>query len=310
MEGLSTVYEPCVRDLVSNYDFVLFTETFSADFPSHLFPMYDVFISPGVRLTDSATARLSGGVAMLIKKQFANVVTRIHVELDNCIVLKLCKRFMGLTADTILIGLYLPPSQSVYYAGTEIDNGVWMLEHCIIDVFEEYGELPVILFGDFNARTGDKNAKDVPLPDSIFPLEKDECDVEEQYRRKSNDVITNDFGRYLLNVCEQFGLVILNGLLSGDKQGHFTYIAYNGSSVIDYFVVSRSLVQFCIHLNVMPKIESKHMPVEMKMRISKTLMTDDRKKRTFKVQILFVGSYICANILLRNAFVRRSYLDF
>ena len=168
---------------------------------------------------------------------------------------------MGLTADTILIGLYLPPSQSVYYAGTEIDNGVWMLEHCIIDVFDEYGELPVILFGDFNARTGDKNAKDVPLPDSIFPLEKDECDVEEQYRRKSNDVITNDFGRYLINVCEQFGLVLLNGLLS---QGFFTYIAYNGSSVIDYFVVSRSLVQFCIHLNVMPRIESKHMPVEIK----------------------------------------------
>ena len=55
---------------------------------------------------------------------------------------------MGLTADTILIGLYLPPSQSVYYAGNEIDNGVCMLEHCIIDVFEEYGQLPVILFGD------------------------------------------------------------------------------------------------------------------------------------------------------------------
>ena len=52
-EGLSTVYEPCVRNLVFNYDFVLFTETFSADFPSHLFPVYNVFISPGVRLTDS-----------------------------------------------------------------------------------------------------------------------------------------------------------------------------------------------------------------------------------------------------------------
>ena len=163
----------CKRLCLYNYDFVLFTETFSFDFPSHLFPIYDVFISPGVRLTDSATARLSGGVAMLIKKQFANVVTRIHVELDNCIVLKLCKRFMGLTADTILIGLYLPPSQSVNYAGTAIVSGVCMLEHCIIDVFEEYGELPVILFGDF------KYAKDVPLPDSILPLEKDECSVEE-----------------------------------------------------------------------------------------------------------------------------------
>ena len=54
--------------------------------------------------------------------------------------------------------------------------------------------------------------------------------------------------------------------------------------MIDYFVVSRSLVQFCIHLNVMPRIESKHMPVEMKMRISKTLMTDYRKNSTFKVK--------------------------
>ena len=89
VERLSTVYEPCVRDFVSNYDFVFFTETYSADFPSHLFPMYDVFISPGVRSADSATARLSGGVAMLIKKQFANVVTCIHVELVNCTVLKL-----------------------------------------------------------------------------------------------------------------------------------------------------------------------------------------------------------------------------
>ena len=48
VEGLSNVYEPCVRDLLSNYDFVLLTETFSVDFPSHLFPMHDVLISPWV----------------------------------------------------------------------------------------------------------------------------------------------------------------------------------------------------------------------------------------------------------------------
>ena len=155
-----------------------------------------------------------------------------------------------------------------------------MLEHCIIDVFEEYGELAVILFGDFNARTGDENANDDPLPDSIFPVENDEGDVEEQCKRKSSDVTVNSFGRYLLNVCEQFGFVILNGLLPGDKQGKFTYIACNGSSVIDYFIVSRLFVQFCIHLTVIPRIESKHMPVEMKLRISKTLTTDDKKHST------------------------------
>ena len=122
---------------------------------------------------------------------------------------------MGLTADTILIGLYL----SRHRVFTMLELKLTMESVCLNTVLlmclkntEKF-----LSFGDFNARTGDKNAKDVPLPDSIFPLEKDECDVEEQYRRKSNDVITNDFGRYLLNVCEQFGLVILNGLLSGER---------------------------------------------------------------------------------------------
>ena len=48
-------------------------------------------------------ARLLGGVAMLIKKRFANSVTRVHMEFDNCIVLKLCKGLTGLITDSVLI---------------------------------------------------------------------------------------------------------------------------------------------------------------------------------------------------------------
>ena len=54
---------------MSDFDFVFLTETFSVNFPSHLFPMHDVFLSPGIRLSDATTARLSGGVALLIKKE-------------------------------------------------------------------------------------------------------------------------------------------------------------------------------------------------------------------------------------------------
>ena len=69
IEGLSTVYQPCVRSYISGFDFILLTETFSTCFPVHLFPLHDVFVSPGVRLTDSKTARLSGGVALLVRKK-------------------------------------------------------------------------------------------------------------------------------------------------------------------------------------------------------------------------------------------------
>ena len=39
-----------------------------------------------------------------------------------------------------------------------------LLEHCIIDILEETGEVPIIIFGDLNARTGDANAREAALP--------------------------------------------------------------------------------------------------------------------------------------------------
>ncbi|KAK7506239.1 hypothetical protein BaRGS_00002351 [Batillaria attramentaria] len=47
-------YDACTTAMV------VLTETFSTTFPEHLFPLHDVLLSPGVRLSDSPTARLSG----------------------------------------------------------------------------------------------------------------------------------------------------------------------------------------------------------------------------------------------------------
>ena len=78
----------------------------------------------------------------------------------------------------------------------------------------------------------------------------------------------NEFGRYRLCVCEQFDLIIMNGLLPGNEDGNFTHIAHNGSSIIDYFIMSKCLVHLASHLNVVPRTESKHMPEEMKFKLS------------------------------------------
>ena len=118
-------------------------------------------------MSDATTARLSGGVALLIKKEKSVLVKQIHVELDNCVVLKLSRDLTGLDTDSVFIGMYLPPSQSLYYTDTEIDNGVALLEQCIIDIFEEFGELPIIICGDLNSRTGGMNARDVQLLDDV-----------------------------------------------------------------------------------------------------------------------------------------------
>ena len=63
-------------------------------------------------------------------------------------------------------------------------------------------------------------------------------------------------------------LIIMNGLLPGDEDGNFTYIARNGSSIIDYFIMSKCLAHLASHLDVVPRTESKHMPIEIKFKLS------------------------------------------
>jgi len=111
------------------YDFVLLTKTISVDFPSHLFPLYTVFVSPGIKLTDAPTGRFSGGV-LLVRKQFDRFVKQIHVEYDYCVVLQLSKEPSGLDKDCTLLGVYSSPSNSIYYKDCEIDNGMPLSVRC------------------------------------------------------------------------------------------------------------------------------------------------------------------------------------
>ena len=100
-----------------------------------------------------------------------------------------------------------------------------LVENCISDIIEQHGELPFLVFGDLNARTGTANANECVLPDSVSDVGNDNEDAQNQYCRQSKDVHTNDFDRYLQCICEQFNLVILNGCLPGDKEGNYTCTA-------------------------------------------------------------------------------------
>jgi hypothetical protein len=227
-----------------------------------------VYISPGVRVSDSVTSRLSGGVVMLVKNELVTFVHRIHVEYDNCVALRLSKHLTGFFCDCVIIGMYLPPAGSVYYTETEIDNGIMLLENCVLDIYQEVGDSPLIIMGDFNSRTGERNAKN-GLNLDIFSYDDDSEEEEEgEFSRTSKDSIINEFGYYLLSMCENFSLKIMNGSLKGDEQGEFTYIAYNGSSVIDYFILSDSIIKYASELRVISKVESKHMPVQMNLMVN------------------------------------------
>ena len=85
-----------------------------------MFLEHDVIITPGVRLIEAVTARLSGGLALLVKKQLSSYVERVHVEYDNMIVLKVSKDLLGTEKPVVLLAVYLPPSSSSYYHETDI----------------------------------------------------------------------------------------------------------------------------------------------------------------------------------------------
>ena len=160
-----------------------------------------------------------------------------------------------------------------------------MVEQCILDVIESLGDLPLILFGDFNARTGNENSDAADTVDCGFDIFGNSEDAHSSPHRVSKDTVVNDFGRYLLNVCTEFDLTILNGSVDGSNIGNYTYISPTGCSVVDYFVASKTLLSLSLRLNVGQRIESKHMPVELLIESNNTeVKRSDNRTKLFKIE--------------------------
>ena len=241
------------------FDFVVFVETFVTSVDDSLFPDHYLFLSPAVKVSDSARGRLSGGVIVGVKKELCKYVERVAIEYDSMVALRISKELLGFPSDVIMLGVYIPPVDSPYYKETEITNGITMLEDCMVDIIRQVGDLPFILCGDFNARTGCVNVVNGSCESDVFDV--DMCTPDERDEtRISKDGYMNAFGKYLLHVCNDFGLSIVNGL-NDMFSGDFTYISSTGCSVVDYFIVSSCLLQNCISLSVMHEVESKHMPI-------------------------------------------------
>ena len=109
-----------------------------------------------------------------------------------------------------------------------------------MDTVEDLGDVPFILFGDFNARTGNKNPENEQVAFNIFEDGDDDSVQVNKRASKGKEVI--DFGRYSLNICKQFGFQIINGTTCGDECGNFTHVSSVGCSVVDCFIVSRCLL--------------------------------------------------------------------
>ena len=66
----------------------------------------------------------------------------------------------------------------------------------------------------------------------------------ENYRYSQDENTTNSRGRILIDLCTALSLRILNGRVVGDVTGKKTCFKYNGSSVVDYVIISSRIVRY------------------------------------------------------------------
>jgi len=110
----------------------------------------------------------------------------------------------------------------------------------------------VVLLGDFNARVGNK---DISIHDSGRVS-----------GRVSKDRVVSNKGISLINFCNDFNLIILNGRGLGDEEGQLTFFNAQGQSVIDYALVSEGLYDQVQSFKIGCRLESDHFPILLELR--------------------------------------------
>jgi exonuclease III len=181
-----------------------------------------------------------GGISIYVKNQIRSGVKFLTHKTNDFIWLKMCRDFLGTKKDIYLCFIYNPPASSTYTQS---------LNEEILDILEKDIETHsksrhIILAGDLNARTGDEQL-DLIEQDSINQFTELFNNIDPDLSipiRYSKDKTISSRGKILNDLCVQTSLRILNGGTTGDHTGQFTCYTYNRCSVVDYFIVSCSVI--------------------------------------------------------------------
>ena len=87
-------------------------------------------------------------------------------------------------------------------------------------------------------------------------------------KRNNVDYTINKVGREILRLCIGNRLRILNGRLTGDLDGKYTYYQTNGASTVDYALASEALIKKILGF-----------PISLKLTLSRSHMVKDNVPR-------------------------------
>ena len=205
------------------------------------FTGFDIFWKYATR--KSIFGRASGGCLYGVKKQLKNVgVSYSFKQIDRLDVLKITIN----RNHFHLIPLYLRPN--------EWNDDFAMVSNCLSNNNLEN----VIVAGDLNVRVGNLQTKIAETYlNNINRIFED---------RQSRDLIVNQKGKKLIDLCENVGLFLLNGSTEDDKVGNYTFVSAVGKSVNDICAVDQEILWLIEKFQVDYKLWSDHMPLNFSLK--------------------------------------------
>lgn len=245
-----------VYNFIGNYDIFVLLETFVERgkqlYFENYFPDYNLYWEFAVR--ESNWGRAKGGKLIGVRKRIESFCKVIDAHERKVIHMN-----AGQRDEYYIVPIYLSGGGDMEWEREF--NTLW--EFMIV---QEHNRNNMILIGDFNGRIG--NGQDLSELTGVIELGNALSN-----KRESKDKVTNLKGKKILEFCEVFNLIILNGRISGDRWGDFTFMGGRGASVIDLCCVSVELAQMVGKFSIVPEFLSDHFPVEA------TLMTIDTLER-------------------------------
>ena len=259
IDGIKTnkLNEQTIIDKFERFDFVFLEETHIDNENKNDISIPGFTTIHYCRKKRGKAHKASGGITVLVKEKLRKHITFLPESDCDTTWIKISFNNVEVT----FIGcVYIPPGNSSF--GKDHSSSIWDKLEAQLQNFSSQGN--VILCGDFNARTGvlcdyisndgDNNQYTLPngyVSDTFHP-------------RRSADIITTKSGRKLSNICIDNDLYILNGRTIGDLYGACTCVTPNGTSVVDYFICSKSLYSYVHSMHVHDLSPySDHRPVEI-----------------------------------------------
>ncbi|UYV84666.1 hypothetical protein LAZ67_X003040 [Cordylochernes scorpioides] len=262
------------KDYPATFDIFVLTETWCQNPMNFAVENYKIHHSSALKTLKRG--RSLGGVIMGVSKRIQPLIEKVEVESQwISAIFKLVP-----TADSLLVFMifvYLPPIQ------TQLENLKKLFSY-IENKLQEGFE--IVLYGDLNVRTCDLGDFH-NLLDTTTLLSAS---------RASSDPVSSSLSETLVDFFDDISLTILNGRSTSDRNGNFTFISSQGSSVIDLAVVSPALLELIVDLSVECMPYSDHLPLVLKLK-GLNNMKKNQKKRTNTLMIYRMPSAMLETLL-------------